>query len=141
MIDTLELRALLLEEGLVDHAKDELGRAGLFDKGSDYDGMLGNAVLELMKSFADQGHSGMSAHLTLELFDKLARWGTLTEITDDPSEWMNVVEQYGENMGFGKSVWQSRRNPALFSNDGGKTYYSVDDEKREIVKAKAHKNG
>lgn len=46
---------------LTDYAKDELTRAGLFDKDSDYDGMLGTAALEIIEVFAKQGHSGMSA--------------------------------------------------------------------------------
>jgi len=124
----------ILNEGLVDHGKEELERAGLFDKDSDYDGMLGEAVLELLQTFSKQGHSGFSAQLTMELFNKLAKYETLTEITDDPEEWMAV----SEDMALGKGVWQSRRNPALFSNDGGKNYYSIDDDKRELKKAKEH---
>ncbi len=57
---------------LINHAKEELTRVGLFDKDSDYDGMLGNAVLELITVFAKQGHSGMSAEMTRELFYKLS---------------------------------------------------------------------
>ena len=122
----------ILNEGLVDHGKEELERAGLFDKDSDYDGMLGEAVLELLQTFSKQGHSGFSAQLTMELFNKLVKYETLTEITDDPEEWMAV----SEDMALGEGVWQSRRNPALFSNDGGKNYYSIDDDKRELKKAK-----
>ena len=51
---------------LVEHAKEELQRAGLFEQGSDYDGMLAQAVLELIEKFAQQGHSGYSAYATLE---------------------------------------------------------------------------
>lgn len=69
---------IALREGLVDDAKRNLVAAGLFDADSDYDGMLGSAVLELVKKFAAQGHSGASAHLTLELFDKVAKRKPLT---------------------------------------------------------------
>lgn len=57
---------------LVDHAKKELDRVGLFDKDSDYDGELGKGVLELIQTFANQGHSGFSAQMTRELFYKLS---------------------------------------------------------------------
>jgi hypothetical protein len=127
-------------ETTYDHGKEELERAGLLDKDSDYDGMLGDAVLELLKVFGNQGHSGMSAMMTIDLFDKLAKQKNLTPITDDPAEWMNVQEYYGKDgAGQGmKGVWQNRRDAALFSNDGGKTYYSVDDENRDIKKAEPH---
>ena len=40
---------------LTDHARNELKLAGLFDKDSDYDGMLGDSVMELVKVFSKQG--------------------------------------------------------------------------------------
>lgn len=62
---------------LVNHAEKELKKAGLFDRDSDYDGMLGDAVLELVTVFAKQGHSGMSAQMTRELFYKLSNFEDL----------------------------------------------------------------
>lgn len=62
---------------LVDHANKELTRVGLFDKDSDYDGMLGESVLVLITVFAAQGHSGYSAQLTRELFHKLSNFEEL----------------------------------------------------------------
>lgn len=122
-------KLLDIQEGLVDHAEMELRKAGLFDKDSDYEGMLGDAVLELMKVFAAQGHSGFSSQCARELFNQLADYKALSPITDDPNEWMDVADYFSpEN----PAVWQNRRDPSLFSNDGGKTYYSVDDPKREL---------
>ena len=65
---------------LVKHAEFELKKAGLFDKDSDYDGQLGEATLELIKVFADQGHSGMSANMVRELFRKLSSFEPLTPL-------------------------------------------------------------
>lgn len=62
---------------LVNHAQKELDKVGLFDKDADYDGMLGEAVLELITTFANQGHSGMSAQMTRELFYKLSNFDNL----------------------------------------------------------------
>lgn len=62
---------------LVDHANKELQKAGLFDKDSDYDGMLGEGVVELITTFANQGHSGYSAMITRELFHKLSNFEEL----------------------------------------------------------------
>jgi len=64
--------------GLVDHAHRELNKAGLFSQDSDYEGMIGRAVFELIKVFAKQGHSGFSASMTTELFSRLSRFEALT---------------------------------------------------------------
>jgi hypothetical protein len=50
--------------------------------------------------------------MTIQLFDLLANYKPLSDLTDNPHEWMEVVD----------GLWQSRRNSEAFSNDGGKTY-------------------
>lgn len=112
-----------LNENLCAFAKKELGLAGLFDKDSDYDGMLGEAVMELMQVFSGQGHSGCSAAMTMAIFDKLADWKPLTELTDNADEWNDISEYQG-----GKPGWQSSRSPSCFSEDGGKTYWDIDED-------------
>ena len=120
--------AVEIQEGLVDFAKTELTKAGLFDKDSDYEGMLGNAVMDLMKVFASQGHSGFSAQLTRELFNLVSDYKPLSPLTDNPDEWMEVGDQMPPRTPGGEgSVWQSRRNPEAFSEDSGKTYYLLSD--------------
>jgi hypothetical protein len=111
---------------LTDHARHELDAAGLFDEDSDYGGMLGTAVLELIQKFADQGHSGFSAALTIELFGKLARWEPLGPLTDSPGEWNRVTDELTN----GHNLWQSARNPEAFSEDGGRTYYLLSERNR-----------
>lgn len=108
---------------LEEHAKYELQLAGLFDKDSDYDGMLGDAILELVKVFAKQGHSGFSAHQTLKIFNEVANFKPLTPIGKSKDEWMNVSEASGYEM------WQNKRRGTTFSRDGGKTWYDIDDPK------------
>lgn len=111
------------------HAEYELKRAGLFDEDSDYGGMLGHSTMKLIKYFAEEGHSGMSASMQIALFRKLAAFKPLTPLTNNPDEWMEVSEYAGPEQ---KGLWQNKRSSDCFSTDGGKTYYSVDDEKREI---------
>ena len=48
-----------------------LHELGLYDKNSDYDGMIGTAVEELSDTFAKQGHSGFSAMVVLGVFNQL----------------------------------------------------------------------
>jgi hypothetical protein len=110
---------------LVKHAEKELKLAGLFDKDSDYDGMLGNAVLELVKVFSKQGHSGFSAHQTLKIFNIVANYNPLTPIGKNKDEWMDVAEMTAD----GKGMWQNKRRGTTFSRDGGKTWYDIDNPK------------
>ena len=139
----LQLKKLIKEEvsNLVGHARNELEIAGYeiseaaptIESDNDYANMCAIGALELIEKFAGQGHSGLSAGITLSLFDTLSKWGNLSPITSNPKEWMDVSEHGGEK---GK-MWQSRRNPAVFSEDGGQTWYNIDEktiqEAREIV--------
>jgi hypothetical protein len=97
---------------LVEHARYELTRAGLFDSDSDYDGALGPAVLELLEVFAGQGHSGASAAAVVELFTRCVGFQPLTPLTSAPTEWMEVQP----------GLWQSCRQSHAFSRDGGLTW-------------------
>ena len=105
--------------GLIDHAKQELQIAGFFDQDSDYGGMIGEAVMELIKVFAEQGHSGMSAPYDASIFNKLANYEPLIPITGKDEEWSDV-----RDLGDGKPWYQNKRCSALFK-DGkdGKPYY------------------
>ena len=98
---------------LVDHAKRELEVAGLFGKDSDYEGMLGDSVMELVKVFADQGHSGCSAGMCVALFGKVASYSPLAPLTFEESEWTNT----GHN-------FQNKRKSTVFKNSiDGRPYY------------------
>ena len=48
-----------------------LQEIGLYDKDSDYEGLIGKWVEELSEVFANQGHSGMSAEITCRVFNQL----------------------------------------------------------------------
>ena len=101
------------------HAKLELELAGFFDKDSDYDGAIGNAVMELMEVFSKQGHSGMSAPIVAELFHKLANFEPILPITGKDEEWGDVMD-----FGGGESWYQNKRCSALFKDGkNGKPYY------------------
>lgn len=103
---------------LESHARRELEAAGLFKPNSDYEGMLADAVMALVRVFASQGHSGFSAHQTIELFRQVAAFKCLTALTDKPDEWMEVD---------GNGLLQSRRQSSCFSEDAGRSYYDIDE--------------
>jgi hypothetical protein len=115
--DTIE------ESNLLKHARAELQQVGLLDSDADYDGYVGATVLRMIEAFSWYGHSGGSAAMTLEVFNRLAQFKTLGPITDNPAEWMRVNPD-DEEVG----IWQNRRQGSLFSNDGGKTYYDIDEQ-------------
>ena len=120
------------KSNLETHAENEMRLAGLYDKDSDYGGMIPDAVMKMVRAHSEEGHSGGSHSLVMAIFNKVINFQNLTPITNDPQEWMDVADYAGPQ---NPAVWQSRRNPSLFSNDSGKTYYSIDDEKRELKTA------
>jgi hypothetical protein len=80
---------------LIAHAERELGNVGL--AGDDgYDGMLVEAVLQHIKLFADQGHSGLSAAMTVGLLERLLRYEPLSPLTGADDEW--VALDYGPDV-------------------------------------------
>lgn len=95
-------------------AREELRRAGLFDKDSDYGGMMGDAVMDLVELFAAQDHSGFSASMAIQLFSLVASHKPLTPLTGDNDEWNEV----------GDNTWQNRRCPTVFKTAEGA--YNID---------------
>jgi len=94
---------------LTNHAKLELELAGLFDQDSDYGGMLGESVMELMEKFAEQGHSGFSASICISLFSKVAAFQPLMPLTGEDDEW---------NDADGEGTFQNRRCSHVFKKNG-----------------------
>jgi len=101
---------------LRDHARVELEAAGLFDKDSDYGGMLGDSVMELVDKFADQGHSGFSAYLCIDLFSRVAKYEPLTPLTGKPDEWVEAGEEGGE------ILYQNKRCSTVFKVGNAQAY-------------------
>ncbi len=98
-----------------ERARAELKLAGFFDKDSDYEGMVGKAVMELWDKFSEQGHSGMSAGLVANLFAKLVKGDNLTPLTGEPKEWTEITD----------GMYQNKRNSAVFAKgpNGEGAYY------------------
>ena len=106
---------------LVKHAEFEMKLAGLYDKDADYGGMIPEAVMKLVRTHASEGHSGSSHWLTLEIFNKVINFKTLTPTTSNPIEWSEVAP----------GVWQNLRQSSTFSTDGGQTWYDLDDPEKK----------
>lgn len=111
---------------LVKHAEREMKLAGLYDKDADYGGMIPEAVMKLVQAHASEGHSGFSSSLTLEVFNRVINFKTLTPLNSNPSTWIHVG-----NDPDGTPVYQSNRQSTAFSQDGGKTWYDLDDPEKK----------
>lgn len=121
---------------LTNFAEEELRRAGWLDKGSMYDGMIGEAVLSMIRQFAEEGHSGMSASITISIFSKLARFEPLTPLTGEDDEWTEVYNSFEAfaitepddeareiidaiNAPKRERLWQNKRCSHVFKDENG----------------------
>lgn len=100
---------------MLEWAEQELRYAGydVNDPEDEPNRWLAEGTLELLKVFADQGHSGMSASYAVALFEKLAMWKPIAPLTGEDDEWMEV----------GPDVWQNKRNSAVFKEADGQAYW------------------
>lgn len=87
--------------------------------GSQYGGMVNEAVAEIMELFARQGHSGTSAALVAEATYKLMNHQPLTPLTGEDDEWHDP---------YGGGAFQNKRYSALFKTSTleGVEYTDVD---------------
>lgn len=114
---------LQVTANLVNWAKNELELAGWFDKNSDYDGELGHAILGIVEQFANQGHSGSSAAISSAVLNKLLNYEPLTPV-ENPTE-TGDYEDVSNMWGDGGKHYQCKRDPSIFSDDGGNSWYKL----------------
>lgn len=70
---------------------------------------LREGTLDLLRTFSEQGHSGLSAPIALSLFYRLASWKPISPLTGDDGEWNEV----------GKGIFQNRRASNVFKDADG----------------------
>lgn len=95
---------------LIQHARRELEILGAEEDDIQH-------MLKVVQAFADVGMSGSQAAWHISLLPELLQFKNLAPLTDDPDEWQDRSAECGY------ALWQSRRNAAAFSIDGGRTYY------------------
>lgn len=71
-------------------------------------------VLELLRVFAKQGHSGFSANFCISMFEKLARFEPLVPLSGDESEWAPPYDKGGSQ--------QNVRCSHVFRDADGRAY-------------------
>lgn len=110
----LFLKWLTRNSNLVTYAEKELRLAGWYDKDAFYGDLVPKAILRMVREFADEGHSGMSANLCIALFKKVAAFEPLTPLTGADSEWNEI----------GEKRFQNRRCGHVFKDEDGRAYDS-----------------
>ena len=99
---------------LIEFAKKEMDIA--WPESEEMQDMVKENVLELIKVFNEQGHSGFSAPYVLRVFDKLAHFKPLSPLTGEDSEWMDA----------GNNMYQNIRCSAVFKEGKDGDAYWLD---------------
>lgn len=122
--------------GMVDHAKEELkylrGDHAKLDEMQD---AIDKDILEIIKTFAKQGHSGGSAAYCIPIITALLRQENITPLTGKEDEWTEVSQGVYQNKRYSSIFKQLDRfngqaytiEGKVFSNDDGKTWYTNGD--------------
>ena len=76
---------------------------------------INNDILDMVKMFSNQHHSGFSAKYSLNLLNRLLNYKPVSAITDNDDEWEAI--DYG-----GDVAYQCKRCPSIFKSKDGKVY-------------------
>lgn len=97
---------------LVEHAKREFEVLG-WPGSDDMQRHICDNIIELLQTFADQGHSGTSANYVLKYFEKLARFDAISPLTGEDEEWFECFP----------GQYQNRRDSSVFKDQDGRAYW------------------
>lgn len=120
---------------LLEHAKQELKLTGYDpDEADGPDRWIQDNILELIKVFSEQGHSGSSAGYCLDVFNKLASWEPLAPLAGTDDEWSEVSQGVFQNLRCSHIFKQKDRfdgqaydiNGKVFREPNGNCYTSSD---------------
>lgn len=102
---------------LVAHAVNELTALGNYDDEDGPDRWIANNVVDLIRVFSTQGHSGFSAPFCIRIFRDAASFKPLGPLTGADAEWFD----HGDSMGPG-TRWQNKRCGNVFKGADGQAY-------------------
>lgn len=112
---------------LLSHARAEFRAAGwMDDKGTYIDEMQGDIcehVLDLLRVFSDEGHSGSTAPYTVNLFKKLAMFEPIVPLTGEDWEWNEVGNGVFQNKRCSRVFKQANRFNGQAYDIDGKVFY------------------
>lgn len=99
------------DAGIMAHTEREFAAIG-YRNGDKMNEAMAQCVVDLVRVFASQGHSGFSASYCRHLFNKAAGYQPLGPITGEDSEWMEVSD----------GMYQNRRCGNVFKDSTGYAY-------------------
>lgn len=100
---------------LVDYAEAELSRIGMGKDADDkMNKLMHDNIIEIVRKFAEQGHSGFSASYALSVLQKVMAYEPLTRLTGGDDEWMEIEEEVMGRPG----VYQNVRCSHVFKENG-----------------------
>ncbi len=129
---------------LVKWAEKELER--IEKDGDGMQEMINKNILEIVKVFSDQGHSGFSAPYALNIIKRLLAWKPITALTGEDDEW-NDITRNGD-----RELYQNNRcssvfkeilkdgtvitydiDARIFTRDNGETWFSKGGDRKKIT--------
>lgn len=114
-------------------AKAELERLIPEDDDDGMQQMINKDILNIVKVFCSQGHSGTTGNYTLSMINRLLDWKPLTPLTGEESEWSEVIDGSDLSQQNKRCSAVFRRNydnstayylyGKVFSDDGGQSWF------------------
>jgi hypothetical protein len=109
-------------------AEAELARIGMPEGCAGIEADMRKCILDLVKMFSSQGHSGMSGSYCLGVVKKLLAWEPVTPLTGAEDEWGEISEGIFQNKRCSRVFKDSKNGHAydiegyVFKNQFGHTY-------------------
>lgn len=123
---------------LVDWAEKELNR--LVKDDDEMQKEINKDILEVVKVFSEQGHSGFSASYALNIIKRLLAREPITPLTGEDNEWVNVHDNTYQNKRCSAVFKEGKDNAnayyidgKVFSDDGGKTWFTNKDSSVPVI--------
>ena len=109
-------------------AENELALLG----NSEGQGAMNKHLLEMVKVFAEEGHSGFSAKYAIRCLERLLRFLPLTKIEDKPEDWTEVSDGTFQHKRCSKIFKDKDRfegqaynvEGRIFTNDNGQSWFT-----------------
>ena len=98
---------------MIEYAKRELERIGKDEDGMQ--DMINKDILQIVKIFSEQGHSGFSAGYALSILERLLRFKPIKPLTGEADEWNEIRPGH----------YQNKRCSGVFKETDG-TCYDID---------------
>ena len=95
---------------LLTYAEAELNRIPKDEDGTQ--SLINEDILNIIKIFGEQGHSGISANYAISVLERLLRFKPLSPLTGEDDEWNDT--------GYGS--FQNKRCSSVFKNKDGRCY-------------------